>query len=91
MGCEGHMAKGTSRQSTWCGRRSAAADAAAGAGRWSPPTTIGSSCSPMPCEHWLDWSEGNIYSTAPERVAVARMLAIATVLGAVVRGDNGEI
>lgn len=45
----------------------------------------------MPCEHWLDWSEGNIYSTAPERVAVARMLAIATVLGAVVRGDNGEI
>lgn len=42
-------------------------------------------------EHWLDWSEGNIYSTDPEREAVAKMLAIATVLGAVVQGDNGEI
>jgi len=39
---------------------------------------------------WFDWFEGNVFTTDPEPVDVAKMLAIAGKLGATVQGDDGE-
>jgi hypothetical protein len=40
---------------------------------------------------WLDWFEGNIYTTNPDRAMLAKMLQIAAFLRARVQGDKGEI
>jgi hypothetical protein len=40
---------------------------------------------------WFDWFEGNVLTTDPDRPTVAKMLAIARELGAIVQGDDGEI
>ena len=39
---------------------------------------------------WFDWFEGNVFTTDPDRGAVAKMLQIAELLAGVVQGDNGE-
>ena len=39
---------------------------------------------------WLKWSEGNILTTYPDRATLAKMLEIASRLGASVQGDDGE-
>jgi len=39
---------------------------------------------------WFDWSDGNVFTTDPDRATVAKMLQIATVLKGVVQGDDGE-
>ena len=40
---------------------------------------------------WLDWANGNIYTTNPGRAILSKMLQIAQQLGAKVQGDNGEM
>jgi hypothetical protein len=40
---------------------------------------------------WLDWSEGNIYTTDPDRATVEKMLEIASRLDARVQGDEGKV
>jgi len=40
--------------------------------------------------HWLDWFEGNVFTTDPDHATVAKMLAIAQSLSAAVQGDDGE-
>ena len=40
---------------------------------------------------WFDWHDGNVYTTNPSRGAVAKMLAIAERLSALVQGDDGEV
>lgn len=42
-------------------------------------------------ESWLDWSEGNLYTSYPNRAMQKKMLQIAGKLGAVIQGDDGEI
>ncbi len=42
-------------------------------------------------ESWLDWSEGNLYTSYPNRAMQKKMLQIAGELGAVIQGDDGEI
>lgn len=42
-------------------------------------------------DHWLDWCEGNVYSSYPNRTLQKKMLEIAEQLGAIVQGDDGEI
>ena len=39
---------------------------------------------------WFDWSDGNVYTTDPDRDAVGKLLDIAFRLRAGVQGDNGE-
>ena len=41
-------------------------------------------------EGWLDWSDGQIYTKAPDSSLLRKMVAIANMLGAVVVGDDGE-
>lgn len=40
---------------------------------------------------WFDWFEGNVFTTDPERSTVTKMLLLASQLGAIVQGDDGEI
>lgn len=40
---------------------------------------------------WFDWFEGNVFTTDPDRATVAKMLAIAARLDAIVQGDDGEV
>ena len=42
-------------------------------------------------EPWLDWSTGNIMSKNPDGPLIRKMIAIATLLGAKVQGDDGEV
>ena len=39
---------------------------------------------------WLDWYEGNVFTTDPDHAAVRKMLSIAEGLAAAVQGDEGE-
>lgn len=39
---------------------------------------------------WLDWYEGNIFTTDPDHATVSKLLAIAGQLSAAVQGDDGE-
>lgn len=39
---------------------------------------------------WLDWFEGNVFTTDPDPIDVTKMLTIAAKLGATVQGDDGE-
>jgi len=39
---------------------------------------------------WLDWQDGNVYTTDPDRPMVAKMLRFAKQLEARVQGDGGE-
>jgi hypothetical protein len=39
---------------------------------------------------WLDWVRGDIYTKNPDEPILAKMLQIASVLGAKVQGDDGE-
>jgi hypothetical protein len=39
---------------------------------------------------WLDWYEGNVFTTDPDHAAVSKMLGIAQLLSAAVQGDEGE-
>ena len=41
-------------------------------------------------DRWLDWFEGNVFTTDPDHAAVAKMLGIADRLSAAVQGDGGE-
>jgi len=41
-------------------------------------------------ESWLDWFEGNLYTSYPNRAMQKKMLQIAGELGAVIQGDDGE-
>ena len=40
---------------------------------------------------WLDWFEGDIYTKNPDEPILAKMLGIASSLGAKVQGDDGEV
>lgn len=39
---------------------------------------------------WLDWDRGDIYTKNPDEPILAKMLLIASALGAKVQGDDGE-
>ncbi|MFO1053888.1 MAG: hypothetical protein U1F36_16850 [Planctomycetota bacterium] len=39
---------------------------------------------------WLDWYEGNVFTTDPDHAAVNKMLSLARSLSAAVQGDEGE-
>ena len=39
---------------------------------------------------WLDWDHGDIYTKNPDEPILAKMLLIASALGAKVQGDDGE-
>lgn len=39
---------------------------------------------------WLDWMDGNVYTTDPDRPTVEKMLQIAKALDGKVQGDEGE-
>lgn len=39
---------------------------------------------------WLDWFEGNVFTTDPDEATVAKMLEIARRLSGAVQGDDGE-
>lgn len=41
-------------------------------------------------DRWLDWFEGNVFTTDPDHAAVSKMLGIAQRLSAAVQGDGGE-
>ncbi len=41
-------------------------------------------------KRWLDWRDGNVYSTNPDRRTLEKMLAVAKALGGRVQGDDGE-
>jgi len=40
---------------------------------------------------WLAWFEGDLYTKNPDEQILAKMLQIASVFGAKVQGDDGEI
>jgi hypothetical protein len=40
---------------------------------------------------WLDWFQGDIYTKNPDEPILAKMLKIASSLGAKVQGDDGEV
>jgi len=40
---------------------------------------------------WLDWFEGNIYTTNPDRPTLEKMLRIASHFDASVQGDDGSV
>lgn len=40
---------------------------------------------------WLAWSDGEIYTKNPDEPLLAKMVSIATALGATVQGDDGEV
>jgi hypothetical protein len=42
-------------------------------------------------EPWLDWSNGNVYTKAPDSATLRKMVQIAARLGAHVQGDEGEL
>lgn len=39
---------------------------------------------------WFDWYDGVVYTTDPDRATVAKLMELATRLGARVQGDSGE-
>jgi hypothetical protein len=41
-------------------------------------------------EGWLDWLDGNVYSTDPDQPTVTKMLEMAKELDGKVQGDDGE-
>lgn len=40
---------------------------------------------------FLDWFEGNVFTSDPDRATVAKMLEVARALDGIVQGDEGEI
>jgi hypothetical protein len=40
---------------------------------------------------WLDWSQGNVYSTNPDPALIGKMRAIADDLNAQLQGDDGKV
>jgi len=44
-----------------------------------------------PEDAWFDWFEGNIFAKSPDRTTVAKMLDIASWLGAQVQDDDGMV
>jgi hypothetical protein len=40
---------------------------------------------------WFDWSDGNVFTTDPNRATVRKMLSLATLLAGTVQGDEGEV
>ncbi len=40
---------------------------------------------------WFDWSEGNVFTSSPDRPIVAKMLELAALLGAKVQGEDGKV
>ncbi len=40
---------------------------------------------------WFDWSAGNISTKNPDRAILGKMLRLASLLGASVQGDDGEV
>ena len=42
-------------------------------------------------DHWLDWSEGRIYTKNPDRALIDKMVVIAQQFDAAVQGDDGEV
>ena len=44
----------------------------------------------MPVDTWLDWSDGVIYSKSPCDALIDKMVRIAWILNADVRGEEGE-
>ncbi len=39
---------------------------------------------------WLDWYEGNVFTTDPDHATVVKMFGIAERLDAAIQGDDGE-
>ncbi|HLU38590.1 MAG TPA: hypothetical protein VK081_04345 [Planctomycetota bacterium] len=39
---------------------------------------------------WIDWFDGNVFTTDPDRATVGKLLEIAQRLSAAVQGDDGE-
>ncbi len=50
---------------------------------WLGPSSI--------TEPWFNWFEGDIYATYPDEAQIAKMRAIASLLGAKVEGESGEV
>ena len=50
---------------------------------WSGPSTLS--------DPWLDWFNGEIRTKNPDQPLVNKMVAVASSLGAVVQGDDGEV
>ncbi len=40
---------------------------------------------------WFDWNAGNVYTTAPNREALLKMIAMARLLKAQVQADDGSV
>lgn len=40
---------------------------------------------------WIDWKDGNLYSTYPQPATFTKLLEIARLLGAKIQGDDGEL
>jgi hypothetical protein len=40
---------------------------------------------------WFDWSVGDVFTKNPDRATVGKMLRLASLLGASVQGDDGEV
>ncbi len=39
---------------------------------------------------WLDWFEGNVFTTDPDHATVSKMFGIAEQLSGAIQGDDGE-
>lgn len=42
-------------------------------------------------DQWIDWAEGNLFTGYPDRPLQNALLRLATELGAVIQGEDGEI
>lgn len=40
---------------------------------------------------WIDWSEGNLFASYPNRALQQKLLQLAGRMGAIVQGDDGEV
>jgi len=40
---------------------------------------------------WIDWSEGNLFASYPNRALQKKLLQVADKLSAIVQGDDGEV
>jgi len=50
--------------------------------RWGGPSSRGVT--------WIDWSDGNLFSTDPDHSVIRKLVQIATLLGGRVEGEGGE-
>ena len=61
----------------------------------TPSSDLGEGCAswktPYGAAGWLCWSNGQLYSKAPDPEMLGKMLDIAKQLGAHVQGDEGEL